>query len=263
VTISSRQNPVVKRFRDAAESQSTSLLLEGAHLLEEALAAGIDIEIVALTDAAASGSAGTLAERAAAKGARVVSVTDRVLSAMSPVRKPSGVVALAKRPAPALDDALTGSPPLVLMLSDVQDPGNVGAIIRVADACRATAVIASEGTADPFGWKALRGSMGSAFRMRVPNRQKLESAVRGARDHGLRLYATVPRSGTPLPSCDLRRPSAIVLGGEGAGVHPSLLAIADEQMTIPMRDHVESLNVATAAAIIVYEAMRQRDRGKS
>jgi TrmH family RNA methyltransferase len=256
--ISSRQNPIVRRFRDAARSPADGLLLDGAHLLAEALAAQVSIELVAVRQDC-SGEESALAALAAERGARVVAVTPDVLSAMSPVRHPSGIVAIGLRRTATLEEALARAPQLVLLLCDVQDPGNVGAIVRAADGCGATGVIASEATADPFGWKALRGSMGSAFRIPVAPRQPLDRAVAAARARGVQVYAAVPRDGTPLPRCDLRRPSAVLLGGEGAGIGELILAAADEPLTIPMRGGVESLNVATAAAIVTYEALRQRE----
>jgi len=256
--ISSRQNPIVKRFRAAAGSASDGLLLDGAHLLEEALAADLRVEVVAIRDDLANGPAGALVRRAESRGARVFTVSDTVLTAMSPVRRPSGMVALARRRPVTLDDALQRAPQFVLMLADIQDPGNVGAIVRAADGCGATGIVTSEATADPFGWKALRGSMGSAFRLPVASRQKLDEAAREAKARRLRLYAAVPRGGTLLPQCDLRSASAVLLGGEGAGLDGTLMDLADQHMTIPMRRPVESLNVATAAALIAYEAMRQR-----
>jgi TrmH family RNA methyltransferase len=256
--ISSRQNPIVRRFRDAARSPADGLLLDGAHLLAEALAAQVSIELVAVRQDC-SGDESALAALAAERGARVVAVTPDVLSAMSPVRHPSGIVAIGLRRTATLEEALARAPQLVLLLCDVQDPGNVGAIVRAADGCGATGVIASEATADPFGWKALRGSMGSAFRIPVAPRQPLDRAVAAARARGVQVYAAVPRDGTPLPRCDLRRPSAVLLGGEGAGIGELILAAADEPLTIPMRGGVESLNVATAAALVTYEALRQRE----
>ena len=147
---------------------------------------------------------------------------------------------------------------MVLLLNQVQDPGNVGAIIRAAEACGATGVVAGEGTADPFGWKALRGAMGSTFRLPVASGQTLADAVGSARAAGLRVFATAARDGTPLAACDLRGPSAILFGGEGAGLPQDLLDASDERLTIPMRPPVESLNVAIAAALVLYEAARQR-----
>jgi RNA methyltransferase, TrmH family len=255
--ISSRQNPLVRRFREVARDPGDSLLLDGPHLIEEALAAALRIETLAV-DSGAHEAITTLARRALASGARVVSVPAAVLAAMSPVRNPAGIVAIAARPAGSLDAALDGPAQMVLMIEDVQDPGNLGAIVRVAEACGATGIVVGSGSADPFGWKALRGSMGSAFRVPIAGRLPLMPAIDAARQRGLRVLASVPRDGTQLPDCDLRRPVAVLLGGEGPGLSDEVLARADERLTIHMRPPVESLNVATAAALIVYEAERQR-----
>jgi TrmH family RNA methyltransferase len=256
--ITSRQNAAVKRFRAAGEAGSDELLLDGPHLLAEALLAHLPVEIVAVDSAAANGEVGALARRAAEAGARMLDVSSSVLEAMSPVRRPSGIVAIARRREATLEQALGGESQMVLMLEHVQDPGNVGAIIRAADACGATGVVVGDGSADPYSWKALRGSMGSAFRLPVASHHILTDAIERARRLGLQLLAAVPRDGTSLPSCDLRQPVAIVLGGEGEGVSADLLELVDDRLTIPMRPTVDSLNVATAAALIVYEAERQR-----
>jgi RNA methyltransferase, TrmH family len=260
--ISSRQNAAVRRFREIARARGSAyVLLDGEHLLDEALRSGMPIEVAAFSSALAAGRLSGLADAVERSGARLLAVSDQVLAAMSPVQHPSGVVAIAARPASGMDEALARPPQLALLLRDVQDPGNVGAIVRVAEACGATGIITSEGTADPFGWKALRGSMGSALRVPIATRVSLEDAARRARLAGLRVIATVPRGGTLLPGLDLSIPVAIVLGGEGAGLPAALLDAADETLTIPMREPVESLNVATAAALITYEAMRQRTHG--
>jgi TrmH family RNA methyltransferase len=255
--ITSRQNPIVKQFRAAADRSIDHLLLDGAHLIDEALAASVAIETVAVRDDAGR-ELTSLAKRAEAAGARVITVTPAVLAAMSPVRQPSGIVALAPRIEKSLGDALAAAPQMVLMLHEVQDPGNVGAIVRAADACGATGVVAGQGTADPMGWKALRGSMGSVFRVPVAVRQSLPDAVHLARGMGIHVFAAVPRDGTSLPDCDLRHPLAVLLGGEGGGVSEHLASLAGSRISIPMRRPVESLNVATAAALIAYEAQRQR-----
>jgi TrmH family RNA methyltransferase len=182
---------------------------------------------------------------------------------MSPVRQPSGIVAIARRQEKSVGDALAAAPQLVLILDEVQDPGNVGAIVRAAEACGATGVITSPGTADPMGWKALRGSMGSIFRLPVAVRQNLADAVRAARALGIEIVAAVPRDGVLLPELDLRRPVAVLLGGEGGGLPDSVADLAPTRLTIPMRRPVESLNVATAAALIAYEAQRQRTSVRS
>lgn len=264
--ITSRRNPVVTEFRalfDPSRARcdgggNSRMLLDGAHLIEEALEAGIVIDVVAVRDGLAAAQT-ALAHRAAARGARLITVPDALVPALSPVRQPSGIVAIARQRSCTLDAALESLPQLVLILSEIQDPGNVGAIIRAAEACGATGIVTTERTADPFGWKALRGSMGSSFRLPVAVRQPLEAVLDRVNARGIRLYAAVPRGGRPLPQTDLRSATAVLLGGEGAGLPDRLLSLADATLSIPMRPAVESLNVATAAALITYEAQRQRE----
>jgi TrmH family RNA methyltransferase len=254
--ISSRQNALVKRFRDVARGGFPDLmLLDGDHLLREAIGSGIRIEAAAFADRIDGLELMRGAERS---GAVVVTVSDQVLAAMSPVREPSGVVAIGVKPELSLDDVLARSPALVVMLSDVQDPGNVGAVIRAAEGCGATGVVCGDATADPFGWKALRGAMGSTFRLPVASKQPLDLATASARAQGLRVFAATARDGTPLPDCDLGKPAAILFGNEGRGLPDSVVDAADARVTIPMQRPVESLNVAVATALVVYEASRQR-----
>jgi TrmH family RNA methyltransferase len=133
-------------------------------------------------------------------------------------------------------------------------------MIRAADAAGATGIVAAGASADPFGWKALRGAMGSAFRIPIA-RAALETTLHAAESERVRLVAAVPRYGQPLFETDLTAPTAFLLGAEGAGLPLGLLQQMDETVTIPMRPPVESLNVAVAAALLFYEAMRQRSRG--
>jgi RNA methyltransferase, TrmH family len=258
--ISSRQNAVVKRFRALMQAGAIdgAALLDGVHLLEEAIAAGVGIEVAAFSEPLISGALASLAERAEAAHARIVAVPPQVLSSISPVRHPSGVVAIARLRRAALDDVLAGSQPLLVVLHEVQDPGNVGATIRAAEGCGASGVVTTSGTADPFAWKSLRGSMGSAFRLPIATGIPLAALGRALDTRGIALIAAVPRGGTPLPEADLTGAAAILLGGEGAGLPPDVVARAHARLTIPMKAPVESLNVAIAASLILYEAARQR-----
>jgi RNA methyltransferase, TrmH family len=259
--ISSRSNPLVARFREVARGRGPDgvILLDGEHLIDEALASGIALDTVALAETLVDALSDGLVDRVQRAGAQIVRVPPPVMAAMSPVRQPSGIVALAHARSASLDDALASTPQLVLLLNGIQDAGNVGAIVRAADGCGATGVIAAEGTADPFSWKALRGAMGSTFRLPIAVRQSAPAAVSDLQRRGVTVVATVPRHGTPLPACELRGPVAILLGGEGAGLPEGLLTAADERLSIPMRPPVESFNVAITAALILYEAAKQRD----
>ena len=253
---------MVGRFRALARgAHAGQVLLDGAHLVDEALAEGVHVELVAVADrfleSQDMSSVGLIA-RLRKADAEMVCVPEAVMAAMSPVKQPSGIIAIARAGAAALDDVLARSPQLVPVLAGVQDAGNVGAIIRTADGCGATGAIAIDGSADPFGWKALRGAMGSTLRLPIAARQALAPTIAELRRRSIAIAATVPRGGTPLPSCDLRRPIAILLGGEGAGLEAATVAGADVRISIPMRPPVESFNVAVTAALILYEASRQR-----
>lgn len=270
-SITSRQNALVRTFRSVAARRGRRLLLEGPHLVADAVAAGVNLEVAAFSARLLERRAGEravelrrLAEHLERSRARVVSVSDPVMAAMSPAESPSGVVAIAAHEPPALEAALNGAPsghaPLVLCIADVQDPGNLGAIIRTAEAAGASGVVACGVSADPYGWKALRGAMGSAIRLPVAGRPPTRDAVVAARARGLRIVATSPRDGRSLYDTDLRRPTALLVGGEGSGLGADITALADESISIPMHGSVESLNVAVSAALVLYEAFRQRQR---
>jgi len=257
--ITSRQNAVVAQYRAAARGDADDvILLDGAHLVADAISAGVGVRHAAVTPAAQE-RAEIFALIAALdrSGTEIASVSQNVMEAMSPVRSSSGLVALADRPAHAIEDLFSGAAPLVIAVVDVQDPGNVGAIARVAEAGGATGMVAAGASADPFGWKALRGSMGSSLRLPIAT-VPADAAIAAARRRRCVIVAAVPRGGRSPYEIDFRRPVAIVIGGEGQGVPEPLAAHADERVSIPMQAPVESLNTAVAAAVIVYEARRQR-----
>jgi TrmH family RNA methyltransferase len=257
--ITSRQNPIVARCREVARGDASGLmLLDGAHLVSEALAANIRLQhVVVSSEALEHPYIRPIVDRAARRGLDIVAASAPVMDAISPVRSSSRIVAIGERPGDDLG-RIYGGLALVVLAVDVQDPGNFGAIVRVAEAGGATGVIAAGGTANPFGWKALRGSMGSALRLPVGVDPSAEHAANEARRRGCQLVATVPRSGRSHVEADLRGPLAVLVGGEGAGLAENLVEIADVRVTIPMEAPVESLNAAVTAALLVYEARRQR-----
>ncbi len=258
--IASRQNPIVTRYRQAARGGSV-LLLDGAHLISEALAAAIRVTEAAITEEAAGHSeVHRLVELLLTAGADVASVTAPVMAALSPVRTSSGIVALAE--IPERSSRVFGDrhvEPLVVVAVGVQDPGNVGALVRVAEAAGATGVIVANGSASPYGWKALRGSMGSALRLPVAVADFAAVLPEIRRNH-CRMVAAAPRGGRPLFDADLAGPLAILIGSEGAGLSWDVLDQADVRVSIPMQAPVESLNTAVSAALLAYEARRQRAR---
>ncbi len=256
--VSSRHNPIVARYRAAARGELAGLLLlDGPHLVADALDAGLTFRHAAFAATALDRpDMAALAERIGRLGVPVTAASAPVMGALSPVRSASPAVALADRPAGS--ERETRGPHLLVVAADVQDPGNLGAIVRVAEAGGASGVLTCGTSADAFGWKALRGSMGSALRVPLKRLPTPSDAAADARARGCRLIAAVPRGGTPLFDLDLRPSSAVLIGGEGAGLPDAVVDACDVRATIPMTAPVESLNAAVAAALFVYEARRQR-----
>jgi TrmH family RNA methyltransferase len=259
--ITSRQNPIVARFRAAAKHEAGGhLLLDGAHLVAEALGSGIRVREAAVVNMESNHiEVAALTDRLRRLDVPLATVSELVMTALSPVRSASPIVAIAERP-PADPALMYGGTPLVVIALDVQDPGNLGAIVRVAEAGGASGVVCAGASADPFGWKALRGSMGSSLRLPIRSERDREAAIDEARRRGCRNIAAAPRDGRLLFDTDLRGPVAILVGSEGPGLTSAQLDSADERVVIPMAAPVESLNAAVSAALIVYEARRQRIR---
>jgi TrmH family RNA methyltransferase len=257
--ITSRRNPAVARCRAVAWGEIGELvLLDGVHLVSEALAAGIPLRQVFAAPTSRGHELQSVLQRLTDARVEVVPMAGTVMDAISPLRSASRIVALAPRPVHTVDALYRAPAPLVLIASDVQDPGNLGAIVRVAEAAGAAGVLAAGRSADPFGWKALRGSMGSALRIPIVRQIDTLAAARDARRRGCRLLATAPAGGRSPWETDLRAAAAVLIGGEGAGLAAEVLEAADDLLTIPMAEPVESLNAALTAGVIAYEARRQR-----
>lgn len=257
--ITSRQHPIVKEFRDLARGAGPLMLLDGWHLLGEASHARVAVEKIAICGPPTA-TEQTIVDRLQRDGALVVEVSGTVLNALSPVTSPTGVVAIARIPSVTSAAVLSPAPALVLAAAGLQDPGNAGAIIRSAAAAGATGVVLDELSADPWGWKALRASMGSAFHLPVVRSRAIAALIADWRAAGIRVVATAPRGGVSMYDVDFTTPTAVLLGGEGAGLPGDLAAAADTRVSIPMHGAIESLNAAVAAAVLLYEAQRQRIR---
>jgi RNA methyltransferase, TrmH family len=256
----------VRAFRELAahpSSDGSRLLLDGSHLVREAHDAGLTIEHAAVTAKHVDDESeiAQLARDLARYQVNLVTVTQPVMSAMSPVRSPSGIVAIAWRPPSSIEEICSHADALIVAPVDVQDPGNLGALLRAAEAGGATGAIVCGASASPFSWKAVRGSMGSVLRLPVTTGANPDALVKLARSRGVRCIASVPRGGAAPDAIDWGGPMLLLVGGEGPGLSPETVAACDATVTIPMRAPVESLNVAVAGALLIYEARRQRRPG--
>ena len=262
-TISSRHHPLVRTFRELAASPDPSgvrLLLDGVHQVYDARAAGLalDVVVVSRRRLASPTAEADLARDVEREGIETHAVGDRVLAAISPVRTPSGIVAIARRTPTGVRSICERDNGFVLVAVDVQDPGNLGSLIRAAEAGGATGAIACGTSANPFSWKALRGSMGSALRLPVAYGVELTDVLTSLKRFEARIVAAVPRKGQSPDVLDWSGRVALLVGGEGPGLDDQVTRQCDDRVTIPMTPPVESLNVAVAGAILVYAARRQR-----
>jgi TrmH family RNA methyltransferase len=255
--ITSPKNPVVQRFRAAAAGDDeTVLLAEGARLCAEGLDAGLPVLAAATSPRLRDP---VLAARLQEAAQESFDCDDDVLARMSALETHQGVAVLFARPRWQPADLLRGEgAALVVVAAGVRDPGNLGALLRASEAAGCSGVVTLRGGADPFRDKAVRGSMGSVFRLPVLHGVDEAGVVALARAHGLQLVAAESGGDVDYTACDLRPPTALVVGAETGGVPDALRAAAAVRARIPLRAPVESLNVAVAAGVLLFEARRQR-----
>ncbi len=262
-TITSRQNALVKDLRKAfSRGEPTpdgSLAIEGVRVIEEAIRSGLRFQAIMFSQSG-RGHAARLLPQISAHTEALLLPDDVFASAVS-TESPQGVAALVKLRPAKLDDLLQKVDEDLLLagIAGLQDPGNLGTIIRSAEAFGARGVLLGEKTVSHFNPKVARASAGSLFREPlVP--VNLAESIQALKQHGVQVFATSSHKGVPLPQADFSGPCMIVIGNEGAGVPPEILAAADDLITIPHSPRVESLNAGIAASIVLYEAARQKTR---
>jgi TrmH family RNA methyltransferase len=265
--LTSRHNPHVQRARAVRDGREPALIfVEGLRLAEEAVAAALQVEVALFTERLARDARGASLLAALDQVAtHSYEVSDRVMDAFADTKSPQGIVLLARRPhteQAAFETAQSGLA-LLAILHGVNNPANAGAMLRVAEAAGATGVIATQGTVDLFSPKALRGAMGTAFRLPVWTHVEFSSALAWCAARGITTVATDPRAPRTHTEHVWTAPAAIIIGPEAEGLTAAEASAADTRIRIPMRAPVESLNAATALAIVLYEAARQREQGDS
>jgi TrmH family RNA methyltransferase len=262
--IRSRSNRLVRRLRALKEQGEHEglALLEGPKLIEEAALSGIPIVEVAASPRLTRSTRGQrLARELEAQGTPIRWLQDEILDSLSEVEVSQGVLAMARRP--SFDEArLYAAAPLLLVAVAIQNPGNLGSLLRTAEAAGASGAYLTDGSADPFAWKALRGSMGSAFRLPHLTGLRADEVLARLRTRGVEPVAAVAGAPTSYNELELRKPVAFVLGNEGSGLPDHVLRAIHVQVSIPMQGAVESLNVGVAAGVLMFEAARQRRLGR-
>ncbi|MGE5574428.1 MAG: TrmH family RNA methyltransferase [Bacteroidota bacterium] len=264
IQITSRRNPRVQEMRRLGRREHRAatrrFLLEGVRSIEEAVGAGARIHEVLVTPHLLRSERGkALVERLEAAGAEVFAATDEVLAAASDTEAPQGIVAVAAVPDAPLQ---FGADPLVLVVDGARDPGNLGTMVRTAAALGAAGIIVTRGTVDVYNPKCVRATMGCLFRVPVQERADAAEAISFLKQRGLRVVAGDIRAATVCYHWDFTGPCAVLVGGEAFGPSRDVLAMCHGCVKIPMPGGAESLNVAVAGAILLYEAVRQRSAAR-
>ena len=263
--ITSRNNPLARHARAVRARKIHGLILiEGVRLCEEAARAGLIVEEVIHTEKLAGDLRGRRVLLDLSRiSQRISLVSDDVLASISDTKTPQGIVLLAQRPQTdraAFEKGITGIP-LIVVAHRLSNPSNAGAILRVAEAAGATGVITTETSTDLFAPKALRGAMGSSFRLPLWTNAPFVEVLEWCARRAIRALSTSASAPHSYLEIDWKTAMAVIVGAEASGLTPDEIAATDEAIRIPMRPPVESLNVAVALAVLLYEAARQRNRG--
>ncbi|MFZ1035126.1 MAG: RNA methyltransferase [Candidatus Acidiferrales bacterium] len=279
--ITSRENKWLKTFRAGLRGTGPegedALAVEGRKLVEDSLRSGLEAVALLVSESGERELEHIL--RAASESvagiprARVLRTTDKLFESVSGTETPQGVAALFRQPVWQFEDVLRGAAsgdgafragaPLLVVMAAVQDPGNVGTVVRSAEAFGATGVVTTRGSADPWSPKAIRASAGSALRLPLLRGMAIPVLLAQLRVAEVRIVAASSRvmaDGGELAGAeaDLRDAVAIFIGNEGSGLLPEVEHAADARISIPIAESVESLNAGIAASIVLYEAARQR-----
>ncbi|HWR59016.1 MAG TPA: RNA methyltransferase [Thermodesulfovibrionales bacterium] len=257
--ITSISNPIIKgalKVKERKACRPEDFLIEGQHLLEMAVAANTEVRQIFLTARYRSKNEGFLRE-VERQGWDFIETTDHILSKLSDTETPQGIVAVVSYSVGGLRAVSLKDQPLIIVCDGIQDPGNLGTIIRTSDAAGAGAVILLPGTCDAFSPKVIRASAGSVFNIPVLS-VDVGILIKWLHEKGIMIVVTDARMPMTIYESDLRKPLAFVFGNEAKGVSECLKGHGDLFLGIPILGKAESLNVAASAAICLFETVRQR-----
>jgi TrmH family RNA methyltransferase len=256
--VESRQNSLIKQLRRAfsrGEEVEGCFAVEGIKLIEEAIRSGSRFKAVVFSDSGAQRAQRLLPQLRS--NIETLVVDDEIFASAVESESPQGVAALVQVKEHPLEAALPRGGGFCAVAAGIQDPGNLGTLLRSAEAFGGSSAIFTVGTVSRFNPKVSRASAGSIFRLPIVG-AKMEELIPELKKRGVRLIGTTSHQATPLPEAELAGEIAFVIGNEGAGLPKALLAKMDLLVTIPHSEKVESLNAGVAASLLFYEAARQR-----
>jgi len=254
---SPRVRAVAKLAKRDARSETGLFLLEGPQAVSEALEFRPELLVDLFATPTALDRYSDIAQKAAAAGLEIEFVTEQVLEAMADTVTPQGVIAVCRQFPTSLKDILAGEPKLIAILEEVRDPGNAGTIIRAADSAGADAVVFTGRSVDLYNPKVVRATTGSLFHLPVAVGNELESVIEKMKGAGLQVIAADIKGADLLAARNngaLASPTAWLFGNEARGLTDEHYALADWVITVPIYGHAESMNLATAASVCLYES---------
>ncbi len=260
--ISSKDNSVIKYLRSLSDPKhrknERAFLIEGVKMVEEALRDKAAVTmVVAATSLVQHHGKGVL-KLAESRPSDIIWISDKLMDVISESKTPQPLMAVVTIREHDEDELFAHSSKLIVVAHQLQDPGNLGTIIRTAEAVGAAGIVLSPNTVDPFSAKAVRASMGSILRLPVIRIGEVSIFIQVCKQKGFQVAATVLTGDKTHFDVDLKKPTVIILGQEGAGLPQDIMDSVDVRVRIPIAETIDSLNVATSAAVILYEAMRQR-----
>jgi TrmH family RNA methyltransferase len=264
IKITSRSHSKIKEVLDIKRRKSTtkhtSFIIEGPHLIEMAVGADIPLSDIFFTEVFSRNKEGErILRQLSQRTSKVYEVADQVFHKLTETETPQGIIAVATHSPHSLKELRLRDNPFLVVSDGIQDPGNLGTIIRTADAAGADAVIILPGTCDVYMQKTIRATAGSLFNLPIAH-TTVDEFLNWLSAHKIYLAVTAAEAETPFFEVGLDKPFALVFGNEAHGVHEGLKSVADIVLSIPIYGKAESLNVAAAAAVCLYEAVRQRRR---
>lgn len=262
--ISSGKNKVIRKIRLLSEKRGRDkkalFFIEGCKFIIEGLTSKWDVELIIVSESFMLSADFNRITELCIGDIPIYSVPDKLFSSISDTSTPQGVLAVFKQKCYGKDDILKGDR-LIVILDSIQDPGNMGTIIRTADAASFTGVICLKGCVDVYNPKVIRSTAGSIFHIPVVRNAEAEEVLTYLKDCGIRIYAT----GTDYPlspyDIDLRHDVAFIIGNEASGVTGKVRSLSEGGLSLPISGKAESLNASIAAGIIMYESVRQRKQG--
>ena len=262
MTLLSVNNPKIKLLSQLKEKKfrdkEALFIAEGEHVVEEAVKRGAAIEFIVCSEVCfdVASRHGAALERSLEN---IYYLSDRDFEKISDTENPKGIIAVVYKPKHGISVLTEGKEPFFVVCDGIQDPGNLGTIIRSAAAAGCTAVAVSDNSVDPFNPKAVRSSGGCIFSIPVVAEVKVDDVLKLSKEKGIKVLASASSAKKSIYEADLKPPVAVIIGNEGAGISQEIQSLCDETVSIPMKRDVESINAAVSASVILFEAVRQRN----